>query len=408
MLEVAILLKEAGLLTPGEQPLCGMRIQPLFETIDDLRASANIMADWFDLPLARSILAAQGDLQEVMIGYSDSNKDGGYVTSTVEIRAAIGRLVALGRARGVSLRFFHGRGGAVGRGGGSSFEAIQALPAGAVSSGVRITEQGEVVSSKYGYPDVGLANLETLAAATLLADFNPAPDAADGEGAEILAALSAAAYAAYRDLVYGTPGFETYFRQSTPLPEISELKIGSRPPSRTASTRIEDLRAIPWVFSWSQARVMLPGWYGFGSAVAAVESLGGAEALSRLYQGSAFFRTTLSNMEMVLAKSNLQIARQYADLVEDRALANAVFARISAEWTATRDAVLAITGQPSLLAHDPRLEESVRLRLPYIDGLNLLQVDLIRRRRRGEEDEDVRGGVHMSINGVSAGLRNSG
>jgi phosphoenolpyruvate carboxylase len=409
MLEVAILLKEAGLFTPGEAPRCAMRISPLFETIDDLRASAAIMADWFDLPLARSVLAAQGDLQEAMIGYSDSNKDGGYVTSVVEIRAAIARLVALGEARGLTLRFFHGRGGAVGRGGGSSFEAIQALPAGAVAAGVRITEQGEVVSSKYGHPDAGRANLETLAAATLLADFSHAPDAADTEdGGALLAALSGGAYAAYRGLVYGTAGFETYFRQSTPLPEISELKIGSRPPSRTASTRIEDLRAIPWVFSWSQARVMLPGWYGFGSAVAGLESMGGLAALKDLYQGSAFFRTTLSNMEMVLAKSNLTIARQYADLVENRALADAVFARISAEWTATRDAVLAITDQPHLLAHDPRLEESVRLRLPYIDGLNLLQVDLIRRRRRGEETDDVRNGVHMSINGVSAGLRNSG
>ena len=408
MLEVAILLKEAGLFTPGETPACGLRIAPLFETIDDLRASAEVMADWFDLPLARSVLKAQGDLQEVMIGYSDSNKDGGYVTSTWEIRAAIGRLVALGQARGVGLRFFHGRGGAVGRGGGSAFEAIKALPSGAVKSGVRITEQGEVVFSKYGYPDVGRANLETLAAATLLADFDSATDAADGEGADLLAALSAGAYAAYRDLVYGTPGFETYFRQSTPLPEISELKIGSRPPSRTASTRIEDLRAIPWVFSWSQARLMLPGWYGFGSAFAALSAQGRLEDLRALHRGSAFFRTTLSNMEMVLAKSNLRIARQYADLVEDQALADRVFQRISAEWTATRDAVLAITGQSHLLANDPRLEESIRLRLPYIDGLNLLQVDLIRRRRGGAADADIAQGVHMSINGVSAGLRNSG
>jgi len=408
MLEVAILLKEAGLFTPGETPVCGLRIEPLFETIDDLRNSADVMADWFDLPLARSILAAQGNLQEVMIGYSDSNKDGGYITSVMEIRAAIGRLVALGKERGVTLRFFHGRGGAVGRGGGSAFEAIQALPGGAVAAGVRITEQGEVVSSKYGYPDVGRANLEILAAATLLADFKHEPDAADGEGTEILAALSAKAYAAYRDLVYETPGFEDYFRQSTPLPEISELKIGSRPPSRTASTKIEDLRAIPWVFSWSQARVMLPGWYGFGAAVNDLSDHGGIDALRRLYKGSAFFRTTLSNMEMVLAKSNLGIARQYADLVEDKAMADAVFARISAEWTATREAVLAITEQSHLLANDPRLEESIRLRLPYIDGLNLLQVDLIRRHRRGEDPEVIGAGVHMSINGVSAGLRNSG
>jgi phosphoenolpyruvate carboxylase len=408
MLEVAILLKEAGLFSPGDRPACALRIVPLFETIDDLRASAQVMADWFALPLARGMLDGQGRLQEVMIGYSDSNKDGGYVTSTWEIRAAIARLVALGRAEGLAMRFFHGRGGAVGRGGGSSFDAIQALPAGAVAAGVRITEQGEVVSSKYGHPDVGRANLETLAAAALLADFDREPDAADGPGAEILTALSAAAFRAYRALVYETPGFETYFRQSTPLPEIAELKIGSRPPSRTPSTRIEDLRAIPWVFSWSQARVMLPGWYGFGSAAAGLEAFGGFEALRRLHQTSAFFRTTLSNMEMVLAKSSLAIARAYASLVEDRMLAAAVFDRISAEWTATRDAVLAITGQSALLADNPRLEESIRLRLPYIDGLNLLQLDLLRRRRGGEQDDDIRRGIHMSINGVSAGLRNSG
>jgi phosphoenolpyruvate carboxylase len=192
------------------------------------------------------------------------------------------------------------------------------------------------------------------------------------------------------------------------LPEISELKIGSRPPSRTASTRIEDLRAIPWVFSWSQARLMLPGWYGFGSAVAGLTGQGRLEDLRSLYRGSAFFRTTLSNMEMVLAKSNLRIAREYADLVEDRALADQVFQRISAEWSATCEAVLAISGQSHLLANDPRLEESIRLRLPYIDGLNLLQVDLIRRRRGGAADEAIASGVHMSINGVSAGLRNSG
>ena len=403
MLEVAILLKEAGLFTPGERPSCALRIVPLFETIQDLKASDATMTAWLDLPVARAILESQDGLQEVMIGYSDSNKDGGYVTSNWETRSAIGRLIPLGRARGVSLRFFHGRGGAVGRGGGSSFEAIQALPEGAVARGIRITEQGEVVASKYGHPLSGLINLETIAAATLLAGLDHEPDAADGAFGETLAKMSEAARVAYRGLVYETPGFEDYFRQSTPVSEIADLKIGSRPASRTASSRIADLRAIPWVFSWSQSRVMLPGWYGFGTA-----AKGDVEGLKRLHAASTFFRATIANMEMVLAKSNLGIAHRYAGLVKDRALADQVFGRIEAEWTLSRDAVLAITGQGELLEHDPRLAQSIRLRLPYIDPLNVLQVELLRRHRAGEADEDVRRGIHMSINGVSAGLRNSG
>jgi phosphoenolpyruvate carboxylase len=410
MLETAVLMKETGLLTPGEKPSAALRIVPLFETIDDLRASDAVMAAWFGLEPVQAMLNGQGRVQEVMIGYSDSNKDGGYVTSTWEIRTAITRLVALGRAKGVAIRFFHGRGGAVGRGGGSSFEAIRALPDGAVAAGVRITEQGEVVASKYGDPDVGRANLEAIAAAAILADLQAEPDLADGAGAEALAAFSGKAFEAYRALVYETPGFETYFRQSTPLPEISALNIGSRPASRTASQRIEDLRAIPWVFSWSQARVMLPGWYGFGSAVAAAfgDAQAGAKELARIHARSPFFRSTVSNLEMVLAKSSLGIARSYSELVEDRKLAEHVFGRISQEWVATRDAVLAITGQRTLLERSPRLADSIRLRLPYVDALNRLQVDLLRRRRAGDEDEEISRGIRMSINGVSASLRNSG
>ena len=409
LLEVALLLKEAALFVPGPEPSCALRITPLFETIADLEASDTILGAYLDLPPVRSMLQGLGGLQEVMIGYSDSNKDGGYVTSTWAIRSAIARLLQTGRQRGVRLRFFHGRGGAVGRGGGSSFEAILSLPAGAGEAGVRITEQGEVVASKYGHPDVGRANLETIAAAAMLAQFAPEPDLADGEAAALLDAFSAEAFAAYRALVYETPGFAAYFRQSTPLPEIAELNIGSRPSSRSSSEGIEDLRAIPWVFSWSQARVMLPGWYGFGSAAARLGAgPGGMEALQRLYAGSGYFRTTVSNLEMVLAKSSLPIAERYAELVEDQALAEQVFARISREWIAARDAVLAISGQRILLERNPRLAESIRLRLPYIDALNLLQLDLLRRRRAGETDEAIAGGIRMSINGVSAGLRNSG
>ena len=409
LLETALLLKEAGLFAPRPEPSCALRITPLFETIADLEAGDRILGAWLDLEPIRAMLAGQGGLQEVMIGYSDSNKDGGYVTSTWTIRSAIARLLEAGRRRGVRLRFFHGRGGAVGRGGGSSFEAILALPAGATEAGVRITEQGEVVASKYGHPDIGRANLEIIAAAAMLAQFAREPDMVDGEGAALLDAFSAEAFAAYRGLVYETPGFATYFRQSTPLPEIAELNIGSRPASRSASDRIEDLRAIPWVFSWSQARVMLPGWYGFGSAANRIGSgAGGLEPLARLHAGSGYFRTMVSNLEMVLAKSSLPIARRYAGLVEDHGLAERVFARIREEWIATRDAVLAISGQGALLERNPRLAESIRLRLPYIDALNLLQLDLLRRRRAGDAHEGIAGGIRMSINGVSAGLRNSG
>ncbi|HLZ82753.1 MAG TPA: phosphoenolpyruvate carboxylase [Caulobacteraceae bacterium] len=412
LLEVAILLKEAGLFTPGEAPACALRIVPLFETIDDLRASARVMSDWFDLAVARAILERQGRLQEVMIGYSDSNKDGGYVTSNWEIRTALNGLLSLAAARGIDMRFFHGRGGAVGRGGGSSFEAILAQPDGAVRRGIRITEQGEVVASKYGHPLGGLISLETIAAAALTADMAHEPDAADGEFAQVLEAMSGEAYAAYRGLVYETAGFEDYFRASTPLREIADLKIGSRPASRTPSTRIEDLRAIPWVFSWSQARVMLPGWYGFGAATTgAKEGASGAarlETLAKVHAASPFFRSVVSNLEMVLAKSSLAIAARYADLVPDRDLVAAIFPRIEAEWRASRDAVLAITGQGALLEHNPRLAQSIRLRLPYIDPLNVLQVELLRRHRAGETDAEIGQGIHMSINGVAAGLRNSG
>jgi phosphoenolpyruvate carboxylase len=404
LLETAILMKEAGLFLPGAQPKAGLRIVPLFETIDDLRNSTEVMGSYFDQPLVRAMIATQDNLQEVMIGYSDSNKDGGYVTSNWEIRAGIARLVALGRARGIRMRFFHGRGGAVGRGGGSSFDAIRALPAGASHDGIRITEQGEVVASKYGDPEIGRASLETIIAASLLAELAPESDAADGEDGAVLADFSEAAYRAYRGLVYETPKFEVYFREATPLLEIADLKIGSRPASRKQSGRIEDLRAIPWVFSWSQARVMLPGWFGFGSAAAKI----GTEKLRPIYKTSASFRTTISNMEMVLVKSSMPIARRYAELVEDRALARAITARIEEEWQATVDSVLSISGQKSLLEADPRLLASIQSRLPYVDALNRLQVDLLRRRRAGDADADIHRGIHMSINGVSAGLRNSG
>lgn len=403
-LETAILMKEAGLFVPGENPRAALRIVPLFETIRDLRAADDIMRGWLDMPFVQRLLESQGSVQEAMIGYSDSNKDGGYLTSNWEIRTSIARLTYLAAARGINMRFFHGRGGAVGRGGGSSFDAIRALPCNASAAGIRITEQGEVVSSKYGNPEIGRKSLETIIVAALLSELNHETDAADGEAAILLSTMSEEAFKAYRALVYETPGFDAYFRQSTPLPEISDLKIGSRPASRTKSARIEDLRAIPWVFSWSQARIMLPGWYGFGTAVKET----GIDHLRPLYKNSPFFRTTVSNMEMVLAKSSLPIARRYSELVEDKVLARNVFAKIEEEWRRTVEAILQLTEQTALLERSPKLLHSIRLRLPYIDALNHLQVDLLRRRRAGDDSEGTSRAIHMSINGVSAGLRNSG
>jgi phosphoenolpyruvate carboxylase len=260
------------------------------------------------------------------------------------------------------------------------------------------------VASIYGDPRFGRANLETIVTADLLAEQDQRPDAADGEAGSIFSELSGAAYNAYRALVYGTAGFESYFRQATPLLEIADLKIGSRPASRSQSPRIEDLRAIPWVFSWSQARVMLPGWYGFGTAANKV----GIATLKPLYNRSAFLRTMMANMEMVLAKSNMGIARRYAGLAEDRHLAGQIADRIEQEWTLTRDAMLEISGQSLLLERSPRLAESIQSRLPYVDALNHLQLDLLRRRRAGDASADVHDGIHMSINGISASLRNSG
>jgi phosphoenolpyruvate carboxylase len=311
----------------------------------------------------------------------------------------------------VRLRLFHGRGGSVGRGGGPSYQAILAQPPGAVQGAIRVTEQGEVIAAKYANPEVGRRNLETLAAATLEAtllvdDQPPAPT----DYLAVMEDLARVAYAAYRQLVYDTDGFERYFRESTVIGEIASLNIGSRPSSRGGSRRIEDLRAIPWVFSWSQCRLMLPGWYGFGAAVREWTSTRaqGLETLRSMYREWPFFRTALSNMDMVLAKSDIAIASRYAELVSDEALRGAIFGRLQAEWHAARDAVLAIMEQRSLLQCNPLLARSIRNRFPYIDPLHHVQIELLKRHRAGDESPRVKEGIHLTINGIAAGLRNSG
>ncbi|MFY9314886.1 MAG: phosphoenolpyruvate carboxylase [Burkholderiales bacterium] len=407
LLEVALLLKEVGLYTPDQG--LAMDIVPLFETIADLENAREVMRAAFALPAYRSWIAGRGNVQEVMLGYSDSNKDGGYLTANWALYKAQRALVEVHREAGVRLRLFHGRGGTVGRGGGPSYDAIRAQPRGAVDGAIRLTEQGEIIGSKYADRDVGRRNLETLVAATLEASF-AAGGNEDGRIDEVMEALSERSHAAYRSLVYETPGFAEYFRASTPVSELAELNIGSRPASRTASQRIEDLRAIPWVFSWSLCRLMLPGWYGFGAAVDAWSAgrPDAMEVLRAMFRESLFFRTIIANMEMVLAKSDLAVASRYAELVPEAALRDAVFGRIRDEWQRTVKAVLAITGQDSLLADNPALARSIRDRLPYLDPLNHLQVELLHRHRSGRTDERVKRGIHLTINGIAAGLRNSG
>jgi phosphoenolpyruvate carboxylase len=414
ILEVALLLKEAGLLRPREGEL-DVNIVPLFETIGDLERSGAVMDRLFALPAYRRLLDSRGNLQEVMLGYSDSNKDGGFLMSNWALYRAEIALVEVFRMRGVKLRLFHGRGGTVGRGGGPSYQAILAQPAGAVQGAIRITEQGEVIASKYANPELGRRNLEVLVAATLEATLLPREhDNPQEDCLAAMAELADTAFAAYRALVYETPGFEQYFWESTVISEIAQLNIGSRPASRKQTTAIEALRAIPWVFSWSQCRLMLPGWYGFGSAYdtfIAARGDAGLALLRHMAREWGFFRTMLSNMDMLLAKTDIALAERYAGLVQDAALRAEIFGRIKAEWQATVAALLAITEQRALLESNPLLKRSMTNRYPYLDPLNHLQVELLRRYRSGapwSEDDRVKSGIHLTINGVAAGLRNSG
>jgi phosphoenolpyruvate carboxylase len=409
MLEAAVLLKEVGLVQPDAPPV---KVVPLFETIDDLARSADVMRSAFAVPAYRALVASAGGLQEVMLGYSDSNKDGGYVTSNWALYRAERALVGTFASERVRLRLFHGRGGTVGRGGGPSHDAILAQAPGSVAGGLRLTEQGEIIASKYSDPALGRRNLESLVAAALEAGLHDTERLDDRAGAyhDVMEQLSAGAYAAYRDLVYGTPGFVDYFRASTPIAEIALLNLGSRPASRTASNRIEDLRAIPWVFSWGQCRLMLPGWYGFGAAVDAWQRAhsGRIELLAEMHRRWPFFRSMLSNMGMVLAKTDLAIASRYADLVADSPLRERIFPRIVAEHARTLHHYLAIVGQATLLEDNPTLARSIRNRFPYLDPLNHLQVELLRRYRAGATDVRTQRAIHLTINGLAAGLRNSG
>lgn len=437
LLEVLVLMQETGLVMPADDDPAnaqrgGPMVVPLLETIPDLQRGPQIMAQWLDLPeVAARVQHAHDGVQEVMLGYSDSNKDGGYLTSNWALYCAERELVDVFEARSVTLRLFHGRGGSVARGGGPSFEAILAQPPGSVNGQIRLTEQGEVIQVKYKDAEVGRRHLENIVAAALEASLGSTPTTAQTEDrfiaeyGPVLNRLSDIAEQAYRDLVYRTPGFESYFFASTPILEIGQLNIGSRPASRKVSQKIEDLRAIPWGFSWAQCRLMLTGWYGVGTALhtyikdgCAGDSKSPAERLDDLRHIAIdwpFFRGLLSNMEQVLAKTDLDIARRYAGLVPDKGLRDTIFERIKAEFELTLDMFRQVT-QHELLAFDAPLAAALTERFAYIDPLNHLQVELLQRYRgnhelasdQDDEESSIQRAIHMTINGIAAGLRNSG
>ena len=430
LLEVLLLQKECGLMngTLDDGAVCDLIVVPLFETIGDLAQAEPIMREYLALPGILPLLQRGGQEQDIMLGYSDSNKDGGFFTSHWSLYQAelalVGLFGPLRASHGLRLRLFHGRGGSVGRGGGPSYQAILAQPPGTVNGQIRLTEQGEVIASKYAHPDIGRRNLETLVAATLEATLlNPGAASSRKSAAVPKAFMAAAAQIGqascdgYRSLVYDTPGFVDYFFAATPIREIAELNIGSRPASRKATRAIEDLRAIPWSFSWGQCRVALPGWYGFGLGVEAF--LGDTDGrpqrlalLQKMHQQWPFFATVMSNIDMVLAKSDFGLAARYVELVEDKRLGKRIFATIKAEAERTQAALVAITGQTRRLQSNPSLARSIEHRFPYLDPLNHLQIELMRRYRRSVDgdpaNERVQRGIHLSINGIAAGLRNTG
>ncbi|WP_420039938.1 phosphoenolpyruvate carboxylase [Gordonia sp. MP11Mi] len=413
MLEAMVLLKEAGLYDAGTgSPSCSVRVVPLFETIEDLQSGAQILTDTLALDFYRDLVRNQGDTHEVMLGYSDSNKDGGYFAANWALyRGELG-LVDAARAAGVRLRLFHGRGGTVGRGGGPTYDAILAQPPGAVQGSLRLTEQGEIIAAKYAEPVSARRNLESLVAATIessLLDVEGLGDDSD-QAYRVFDEIAASARRAYSRLVHETPGFVEYFTSSTPLSEIGALNIGSRPTSRKQTTAISDLRAIPWVLSWTQCRVMLPGWYGTGSAFA--EWVGDdpdrIATLADYYRRWPFFRSVMSNMAQVLAKSDMGLAYRYAQLVPDVELRDRVFSMIVDEHERTIAMCAAITGTDDLLADNDALKRSVVNRFPYLEPLNLLQVELLERFRAGDDSPQIRRAIQLTMNGLATALRNSG
>ncbi len=423
LLAVLLLAKQAGLIDYGgaegeRQSIQGSRLAvcPLFETIDDLRRAPEVMASLFDNRVYRQLLATRGNLQEVMIGYSDSSKDGGILTSSWELYKAQERLSEVANERGIALRLFHGRGGTVGRGGGPSHEAILAQPPGTVASRIKITEQGEVVSSKYSLPELAQRSLELTVTAVIAASLpRETRPVARGSWLEAMEEISERAYASYRGIVTGD-GFYDYFVNATPVEELQHLRIGSRPAKRRQGSKsLADLRAIPWVFGWTQSRHLLPGWLAVGSTLtdfiqeAPRRNL---ELLREMYREWNFFHSVISNIEMTLAKADFQIARHYASAMPDRRTGQRIFQSLEEEYQRTCRVILQITGEKRLLDNSPVLQRSITVRNPYVDPMSYLQVELLGRKRGGEarrdEMEKLLYAILLTINGIAAGMRNTG
>ncbi|HJG57223.1 phosphoenolpyruvate carboxylase [Corynebacterium xerosis] len=414
LLEPMILLKEVGLISVEDGAPSGtVDVIPLFETIEDLQAGASVLREAWDVPLYRRYVASRGDLQEVMLGYSDSNKDGGYFAANWALYDAETAIAAVAREEGVRLRLFHGRGGTVGRGGGPSYEAILAQPKGAVQGSVRITEQGEIISAKYGHPVTARRNLEALVAATIESTLLDLEDLDDqGRAYDVMSEISELSRDAYAALMHDDPGFIEFFETSTPVGEIGSLNIGSRPSSRKQTTSISDLRAIPWVLAWSQQRSMVPGWFGVGTALNewVGEDPDGSRLaeLRELNESWPFFNSVLSNMAQVMSKSDLHLAKLYADLVSDREVADRIFSRIREEYELTLEMFLKVTDYSTLLEDNPLLARSVDMRFPYLMPLNAIQLEMLRRYRAGDSRDKVRRGIQLTMNGLATALRNSG
>ena len=408
MLELAIMLKEVGLVDAQK---ARVQIVPLFETIEDLDHSEETMRKYFSLPLAKKWIASKDNYQEIMLGYSDSNKDGGYLSSCWTLYKAQQQLTAIGDEFGVKVTFFHGRGGTVGRGGGPTYEAITSQPLKSIKDRIRLTEQGEVIGNKYGNKDAAYYNLEMLVSAAInrMITKKKSDTNTSNRYEAIMDQVVDRSYDIYRDLVFGNEHFYDYFFESSPIKAISSFNIGSRPAARKTITEIGGLRAIPWVFSWSQSRVMFPGWYGVGSSFKEFidQNPKNIEFLRDMYQNWPFFQSLLSNVDMVLSKSNMNIAFEYAKLCEDEEV-QAIFYTILDEWQLTKDVILAIEGYDELLAENSYLKDSLNYRMPYFNILNYIQLELIKRQRRGELSADEERLIHTTINGIATGLRNSG
>ena len=408
MLELAVMLKEVGLIDTEK---ARVQIVPLFETIEDLDHSEETMRSYLSLPIAKRWIASKHNYQEIMLGYSDSNKDGGYLSSCWTLFKAQQQLTAIGDEFGVKITFFHGRGGTVGRGGGPTYEAITSQPLKSINDRIRLTEQGEVIGNKYGNKDAAYYNLEMLVSATInrMISEQKSPLSMFDRFGEVMDKVVDRSYDIYRDLVFGNEHFYDYFFESSPIKAISSFNIGSRPAARKTITEIGGLRAIPWVFSWSQSRVMFPGWYGVGSSFKEFidEDPENIETLRYMYKNWPFFQSLLSNVDMVLSKANMDIAFKYAQLCEEEEVRN-IYQIILHEWQLTKDIILMIEEQEELLAENTYLKESLDYRMPYFNVLNYIQLELIRRQRTGQLPADQDKLIHITINGVATGLRNSG